>query len=157
MYLKPEIYKIILENSIVVTVDVIFVNGEGEILLGLRNNEPLKWVYYIPGGRRFKNETINNWVMRKMKEELWLDIDVEKLILLSVYDDIFDNSAFESIATHTTSITYIYHLSEYEEKNIWISDSQHNEIKFFDIGDPTLHEMVKIRVRDMRKRGLCRL
>jgi|GEM_PF-6540977 len=42
MYLKPEIYKIILENSIVVTVDVIFVNGEGEILLGLRNNEPLK-------------------------------------------------------------------------------------------------------------------
>jgi len=47
-----------------------------------------------------------------------LDIDVEKLILLSVYDDIFDNSAFESIATHTTSITYIYHLSEYEEKNI---------------------------------------
>lgn len=154
MFLKPEVYKIILDNSIVITVDVIFVNGKGEILLGLRNNEPLKWVYYIPGGRRFKGETINEWVSRKMKEELWLDIDTEKLFLLSVYDDIFDNSAFEGIETHTCSITYVYHLSENEEKNIWISDSQHCGIKFFDINDPNLHDLVKIRVKDMKEKGV---
>jgi hypothetical protein len=42
MHLPPEIYKQVITNSIVSSVDVIFVNGEGKILLGLRNNEPLK-------------------------------------------------------------------------------------------------------------------
>ncbi|MCK9272204.1 NUDIX domain-containing protein [Candidatus Gracilibacteria bacterium] len=154
MHLPPEIYKQVITNSIVSSVDVIFVNGEGKILLGLRNNEPLKGVYYIPGGMRYKGETIEEGVRRKMKEELGIDIDVGKLIFLGVYDDIFENGYFEGVKAHSCPITYVYHLSDDEEKNIGIGDIRHNDIKFFDIDDPTLHEMVKIRVRDMREKGI---
>ncbi|HBA45392.1 TPA: hypothetical protein DEG21_01955 [Patescibacteria group bacterium] len=40
---------------------------------------------------RYKGETIEEGVRRKMKEELGIDIDVGKLIFLGVYDDIFEN------------------------------------------------------------------
>ena len=154
MFLNPEIYKQIITNSIVSSVDVIFVNGERKILLGLRNNEPLRWVYYIPGGMRYKGETMVDWVKRKMREELGIDIDEKKLIFLGVYDDIFEVWFFEGIMGHSCPITYVYHLSEDEEKNIWIGDIRNSDIKFFDIDDPTLHELVKIRVRDMKKKGI---
>ena len=154
MFLNPKIYKQVITNSIVSSVDVIFVNREGKILLGLRNNEPLRWVYYIPGGMRYKGETMIDWVKRKMKEELEIDIDEKKLIFLGVYDDIFEVWFFEGIKGHSCPITYVYHLSEDEEKNISIGDNQHNDLKFFNIHDPTLHEMVKIRVRDMKEKGI---
>jgi hypothetical protein len=53
-------------------------------------------------------------VKRKMSEELWIAIDIKKLIFLWIYDDIFDNSIFENISSHYSPITYVYHLDESE-------------------------------------------
>lgn len=154
MYIEHNIYKTIMEHSVINTIDVIFINKDNHILLWLRNNEPLQWVYYIPGGRRHKNELIIDSAKRKMKEELWLDVDTERLIFLWVYDDIFENSMFEGVGSHYISITYVYRLTEKEETNIGITDSQHSSIQFFNPEDPNLHEMVKIRVRDMKSKNL---
>lgn len=154
MYIEHNIYKTIMEYSIIDTVDVIILNKDNQILLWLRNNEPLQGIYYIPGGRRYKNESMIDSVKRKMREELWLDIDPERLIFLWVYDDIFENSMFEEIWSHYSPITYIYHLTEKEEENIGITDTQHSSIQFFDPEDPSLHEMVKIRIWDMKHRNL---
>ncbi len=51
MFIEKELYKDILRNMPIPTVDILFVNSQGELLLGKRNNEPLMGVYYIPGGR----------------------------------------------------------------------------------------------------------
>ena len=48
MFLDDQTFQTIMENSIITTVDVIFVKEGKEILLGLRNNKPLEGVYYLP-------------------------------------------------------------------------------------------------------------
>jgi len=150
MFIPEKLYKEIVENTIIQTVDIVFINDKNQILLWLRKNEPLKWIYYLPWWRRFKNEKILDSVKRKVKEELWLNINVNKLIFLWVYDDIFANSIFEWIWAHFSPITYVYKLNKEEENNIKV-DSQHEDFKFFDTGDKKLHEMVKIRIEDLRK------
>jgi colanic acid biosynthesis protein WcaH len=148
MFIQDSVYKIILQNIIVETVDVLIMNNKWQVLLWLRSNQPLQNVYYIPWWRREKNEKILDSVKRKMMQELWIDIDARKLIFLWIYDDIFENSIFENVSSHYSSITYVYHLDELEQNNIRI-DSQHSDLKFFDLDDPSLHHMIKKRISDM--------
>ncbi len=49
MFIETELYKDILRNIPIPTVDILFMNSQKELLLGKRNNEPLMGVYYIPG------------------------------------------------------------------------------------------------------------
>lgn len=153
MFIDTDKYKIIIENTIVECVDLIILNWRWQILLWLRNNEPLKWVYYIPWWRRHKNEIIMSSIKRKAKEELWLDINENKILFLWIYDDIYPNSMFEWISSHYTSITYVYKIDDEIENNIR-KDQQHSDLMFFDIWDPKLNDMIKLRIKDMQAKNI---
>lgn len=148
MFLDDKLYKDIMEYSIIPTVDVLFIRDKREILLWLRGNRPLKWVYYFPGGRIEKGETIKQAIIRKMEEELWYGVDVNRLIFLNIYDDFFDESIYEWVALQNITITYIYLLEDNEINSFKPNDSQHNEFKFFEIDDNSLHDRVKLRIKD---------
>ena len=151
MFIEKELYIDILRNMPIPTVDILFLNSQNQILLWKRNNEPLMGVYYIPGGRVNKWERSLDAARRKAKEELGIEIDISHLQFVWVYDDIFENSAFADISTHCIPVTYVYRLSSDEE--IWLSlwDAQHSDLRFFSLDDPSIHEMVQIRIGDMRK------
>ena len=151
MFIEKSLYMDILRYMPIPTVDILFVNSQNQILLGKRNNEPLIGVYYIPGGRVNKWEYSLDTAKRKAKEELGIDIDIFRLQFVGVYDDIFENSTFEGISTHCIPVTYLYRLNFDEEKNLSLGDSQHSDLRFFSLDDPSLHEMVEMRVRDMKK------
>ncbi len=150
MYIKNKIYKDILKNIIVQTVDIIFLNEDNKILLWLRKNSPLKWEYYLPGWRRLKNETIQDSVIRKSKEEIWINIDIDKLKFLWVYDDIYEDSMYENISSHYSPIIFVYKLSKEEEKNLKI-DEQHENFIFFDLTDNSLCDILKVKINDLIK------
>ena len=149
MFIEDTLYREILNVMPIPTVDILFLSLENKILLGKRDNEPLAWIYYIPGGRVNKWETSLETAKRKAKEELGIDIDVKKLSFLWVYDDIFENSVFGGISTHCIPVTYIYRLSWNEERMISPSDNQHSDLRFFPIDDPSLHHMVKVRLKSL--------
>ena len=151
MFIEKELYKEILRTMPIPTVDIVFMNSQSQILLWMRNNEPLKWIYYIPGGRVNKWERSIDAAKRKAFEELGIFIDVSKLQFVGVYDDIFDNSAFEGISTHCIPVTYVYQLHPDEEAHLSIADSQHDELQFFTLDHPSLHPMVKMRIQDIKK------
>ena len=153
MYIDNNTYKQIIDYTVIATLDIIFINEDNEILLWKRNNPPLKGEYYILWWRRYKNEKIEDTAKRKSLEELWVNIDINKLKFLWVYDDIFEDSIYQWIWTHCSPITYVYQLSSKELNDI-TSDSQHSSLAFFNINDTSLHEMVKIRIRDMKKLNL---
>lgn len=150
MFIKDTLYKKIIKTTIIQTVDIVFLNTQNQILLWLRNNSPLKWQYYLPWWRRNKNELIIDSVKRKSKEEIWLDIDIKKLVFLWVYDDIYNDSMYENIWSHYSPIIYVYRLDNIEEKNIK-TNSQHSNFKFFDLNDNSLHQILKERILDIKK------
>lgn len=152
MFIETELYKKILWCIPIPTVDIIFLNSQKQILLGKRNNEPLIGVYYIPGGRINKWETTIYAARRKAKEEMGLDIDTSRLQFIgAVYDDIFENSAFELVTTHCIPITYVYTLDKKEESQLSLWDNQHSDFRFFSLDDSVLHELVKLRIKDLKK------
>jgi colanic acid biosynthesis protein WcaH len=150
MFIEKSLYIDILRNIPIPTVDILFLNFQNQILLGKRNNEPLMGVYYIPGGRVNKWERSLYTAQRKAKEELGIEIDISRLQFVWVYDDIFENSAFEDISTHCIPVIYFYRLSSDEEYGLSLWDSQHSDLRFFSLDDPSIHEMVGMRVRDLR-------
>lgn len=151
MFIEKELYVDIIRNMPIPTVDILFLNSQNELLLGKRNNEPLMGIYYIPGGRVDKWERSLDTARRKAKEELGIDIDISHLQFVWVYDDIFENSAFRDITTHCIPVTYLYRLDSDEELGLSLWDTQHSDLRFFSFDDPSLHEMVQMRIRDMRK------
>lgn len=153
MFIKNDTYKVIIENSIIETVDFIVLNEQNKILLWLRNNEPLKWIYYIPWWRRYKNEKIMDSLKRKFYEELWISINKDKIIFLWIYDDIYPNSMFWGISSHYAPITYVYKLNKNEEKNIK-KDMQHDDLRFFDLDDDSIYRAVKLRITDMKNQKI---
>ncbi|MBC7504070.1 NUDIX domain-containing protein [Candidatus Gracilibacteria bacterium] len=151
MFIEKSLYTDILRNMPIPTVDILFLNSQNQILLGKRNNEPLMGIYYIPGGRVNKGERSLDATKRKVFEELGINIDISRLQFVGVYDDIFENSAFDDITTHCIPVTYLYQLNSYEELELSLGDAQHSDLQFFSLDDPSLHEMVQMRVRYLRK------
>lgn len=149
MYLNDKDYREVMMYSVIPTIDFVIIN-KNCVLLWLRNNEPLKWVYYFPWWRMEKWETMNNAINRKFEEELWIKLDNNKLKLLWIYDDFFENSIYDGVSLQNLSVTYTYNISDDEIKNIhW--DWQHSSLKFFEVDDGNLSHRVKIRINDLQK------
>ena len=52
-----------------VSIDLIIRDSSKRVLLGLRTNEPAKGVYFVPGGRIWKDERIRDAFARILKSE----------------------------------------------------------------------------------------
>ena len=74
-------YKEILELVAIPCVDVA-VRHKGKLLLIKRQNPPLQGAWWLPGGRIFKHETMEQAARRKLKEETNLEPAFIRLMLL---------------------------------------------------------------------------
>ena len=148
MFIPEDIYKDIIQHTVVPTADIIFLDANKNVLLWLRNNEPLKWLYHLPGGRIQKNETLLEATKRKAKEEVNIDIDIHKLHFVWVYDDIFNTSIYTWLSAHCLASTFVYPLNQWEQEHI-SPNNQHNEFSFFAYDDSTLHPFLSKRSQDI--------
>lgn len=82
-----------------VTIDAIILNEKGEVLLIKRKNEPFKGFWALPGGFVEYGEMVENAVLREVKEETGLDVEIIKLF--NVYSD-----PKRDPRGHTISIVY---------------------------------------------------
>lgn len=102
-HINQIIYNQILENMPIICVDGVIINNENEILFLKRENEPAKNEWWFPGGRLLKNEKLEHAIIRKVKEETNLDVEVVKYI--GTTETIFDKGPFD-IPVHTVNFTY---------------------------------------------------
>ena len=129
--LDAETFKIVLENTPLVSVDLCMVCDD-QLLLGKRNNEPLKGEWFTPGGRIYKNETWQDALLRIADVELGLSgFEVEDFSLMGMWDHFYINSALDQdTSTHYVNLP---HYLEFKSKPDIILDDQHGEFKWFDL------------------------
>ncbi len=108
-------YKKILDNMPVACVDLLIYN-DNKVLLVLRKDDPAKGEWFVPGGRIFKNEKLEYGAIRKAREEVGLDITLEKQI--GCFDLFFDKGVFDNIkdGVHTISVVYLCSLKDTKQK-----------------------------------------
>jgi 8-oxo-dGTP pyrophosphatase MutT (NUDIX family) len=147
-WIPNEIYGEFMKNLPIFCVDIIiFDESKTKILLGKRNNEPLKNEYFSIGGRLQKGEEIKSCAARKAKEELGIDISTEHLLSGGVINEIHPNSSFgKDIEYHAVTVFYGYCIQPNAEVCL---DSQHSEFKWFDISDSSIHPNVKYRINSI--------
>ena len=129
--LDVETFKTITKNTPLISIDLCLVHS-GKILLGKRNNEPLKGEWFTPGGRVLKNESWKDCLVRVGKTELGLEIyDLDQFILMGIWDHFYSNSIFgDDITTHYVNLPHYIFLKEMPALKV---DSQHDRIEWFDI------------------------
>jgi len=131
--LEPDIFKSIVKNAPLVSIDLCLVH-DGEILLGKRANEPLKGNWFTPGGRILKNEPWQECMRRVSFSELGLVIeDLPGFTLMGVWDHLYENSVMdEKISTHYVNLP---HYCILEERPSLFIDQQHNDLRWFDLDE----------------------
>ena len=67
-------YKKIIQTLPILCVDVILKNSSGKYLLIKRKNEPYQGQWWVIGGRVHKGETLQKSALRKVREEIGLNI-----------------------------------------------------------------------------------
>ena len=84
-----------IELTQIVSIDLIILNKQAdstEILVGKRVNEPAKDTWFVPGGRVYKNEILEDAIKRVSKMELGYEINYDETEKLGIYDHIYSNN-----------------------------------------------------------------
>ncbi len=136
-YIPEKIYKSLLEYAPRVCVDLVIVNGK-RFLLGKRKIEPAKGRWIFVGGRILKNESKENAVRRKLKEELGINPPKLYSKLLGVGETFFKN---QEIKQHDIIIVFLVKIKEKEFKNF--DKNQHSQLAWFYKINPNWHPHVK--------------
>lgn len=146
--IPSEEYKEILEKLAVPCVDVVIENDLDELLMIKRDNEPAKGQWWLPGGRIFKKETIKEAAIRKVKEEIGLDVD--DIVVVGAYETIFDEGPFGiKTGSHTVNVVVKGRVKSFSDMAV---NSDHSESKFFRDVQEDWHPYLKEAINDARKK-----
>ena len=105
--LDPVTFKTVIKNTPLVSIDLCLIYKD-QILLAKRRNDPLKGIWFTPGGRIHKNETWYDALLRIAEIELGLsDAAVGSFSLMGIWDHIYNNSALDpNISTHYVNLPH---------------------------------------------------
>lgn len=142
MLLKQD-FKTIIELTPLVSIDFLIKNKENKYLLGYRKNAPAKGFYFVPGGRIFKDEQIQQAKERIMLSEIGNIINTE---FFGYFEHHYKNDSFfdNNINTH-----YIVLAFEGSLENIDIFDNllQHDHFIWLNkdeiLENPEVHQYTK--------------
>jgi len=138
-------YKQILEHIAIPCVDIVACHN-GKVLLVKRTNEPAKDLWWVPGGRINKRETVEQAALRKLKQETGLTGKIEKKV--GFYDTIFDKGPFPDLKTGIHTVNVVFLVSILEENPEINLDRTSEEYKWVDKIEEDYHPYIKQILKD---------
>ena len=95
-------YSSFVANMPIVCVDVALTRSDGRVLLVKRHSEPVKGLYWWPGGRLLLGESFAEAAVRKVRHEIGVGVTACAAPLLTA-NTLFERSAWGG-ATHTVNV-----------------------------------------------------
>lgn len=141
----------IIENTPLVSIDLILRDSRNRLLLGRRVNEPAKGKWFVPGGRIRKDESIDEAFERISVEEIGRKFSRTDARLLDVYTHWYDTNFLSRPGISTHHVVLAYEIGVPENFQIKTRE-QHSDYRWFssdeadpavsDHADPDVHEYV---------------
>lgn len=122
----------VVKKTPLVSIDLIVKNNQQEILLGLRNNEPAKGFWFVPGGRILVNERITDAFQRIAHAELGMKLSIQDAKFLGVFEHFYNENAEQKpgFGTHYVSLAYEVNISDSIAQ---LPNDQHHQYKWMSI------------------------
>ena len=112
-------FKHLVKNAPLFAIDLVALNDQNQILLGQRKNAPARGYWFVPGGRVFKNESLEQALKRISKTELNIEIQSHQADIIGLYDHFYQDSIFgDEIDTHYINATYLVKLNAAKIPNL---------------------------------------
>jgi len=128
MFLEKELFSSIIENTPLISIDLIIKDSEGKILLGQRINKPAKNSWFVPGGRIYKDEKIKDAFKRITKDEIGKEFDISNSSFKGVYQHFYDDNVFnDNFSTHYIVLGFELVIKE----ELSLGTIQHEKYKWF--------------------------
>lgn len=100
-------FRTVVDSTPLVSIDLIVENECTRYLLGHRINRPAMGFWFVPGGRIFKNETLDEAFLRLTQAELGIALPRASGELIGVYEHLYADSVFgEDVNTHYVVLGY---------------------------------------------------
>ena len=117
--IPAEQYKQIIEVLPILCVDVVITNTRGEYLLIKRANEPKKGQWWVIGGRLLKGETLEEAVVRKVREET--SLNVETVHPIGYYEAVSQENPF-GLAPRLHAVSVVFSTVVDDRQQIILDD-----------------------------------
>lgn len=148
-------FKQVVANAPLFAIDLVVINSNGEILMGERKNAPAKGYWFVPGGRVYKNESLEEAFERISLSELGFVFHRKNAEFLGLYDHFYNDSFFdETISTHYINATYWVRLETIRLINIPMVQHQNYQWVAWEMiqSDETIHPLSKLFMDELKKR-----
>jgi colanic acid biosynthesis protein WcaH len=139
MRLSPEQFLTVIDNAPLVSIDFIIRNPSGAILMGRRINEPAKGTWFVPGGRIYKNEDLEDAFKRISNDELGVELSIIQARLFGAFTHKYQTNALGAagVTTHYVVLAYdlgilslSLNLKAQHSQTQWITESEANRLNF---------------------------
>jgi colanic acid biosynthesis protein WcaH len=133
MYLPKEQFLSVIANTPLVSIDLIIRNPSGAILMGRRINEPAKDFWFVPGGRIYKNEDLEDAFKRICIDELGVVLTIAQARLFGVFTHKYQTNALgiAGVTTHYVVLAYdlgipdlVFDIKAQHSQTQWITESE---------------------------------
>lgn len=139
----PETWKSIVESVPICSVDLLILRESEKFLLGKRTNKPAKGKWFVPGGRIEKNEGFHEAVNRISKDEVGLEVEIERR--LGFYQHFYkETEVGAETGKHYVALCYVVR----PVSNNPISDDQNSELGWFRTPPADCHKYTMTYLED---------
>lgn len=137
MSLDLDTFKLIVESTPLISIDLVIQDEKGKVLLGQRSNRPAKGFWFVPGGRVFKNETLDNAFARITLAELGKTFNRQNGAFLGIYEHFYEDSFLSTIGPNSSThyIVLAYLLTLPINESITPPTEQHNHYRWWSVND----------------------
>lgn len=125
-FLPREDFATVIRATPLVSIDLILQRPDGAVLLGKRRNEPARDVWFVPGGRIGKDETLDAAFGRILAAETGLVAPRASARLLGVYEHFYMTNALGEAGFGTHYVVLGYELKVAQDADIH-GDAQHED------------------------------
>jgi colanic acid biosynthesis protein WcaH len=155
--LSKEQFLEVIDRTPLVSIDLVIKDPKNKILLGLRNNEPAKGKWFVPGGRIMKGENLDEAFKRISKDEIGFEHSLGEALLIGAFTHLYETNFClkEGITTHYVVLAYELLISDKTEltkieQHELKETEQHNKYKFISAeeADPQLSKSVLYDVHE---------
>jgi len=145
-FLPLDDFKQVVECAPLFSIDLVVLNETNQILVGQRLNAPAKDAWFVPGGRVFKNESLDQAFNRTSIAELGIELERGQASFLGLYDHFYNDSFFsEEVSTHYINAAHVVRV---EANQLDLPTAQHNQYRWMSFAqierDDLVHQYSKV-------------
>lgn len=145
-----DIFKLVVEYTPLVSIDLIVRNAGDEMLLGLRRNRPARDCWFVPGGRIAKNEPLADAFIRITEDELGSPFGAEAWRFVGIFEHIYPDN-FSGDPAFGTHYVVLAHELRIQNGQLALPETQHSSYRWASdaaiLGDDGVHENTKAYAR----------